>query len=87
LLTEEQFDSRLASVRLLGREIALLGSTETVITVVEILIRETDEKQDFRMLSHMVKSVSFQSSNFEQALQLLKKLLQGIQEEMQRQRT
>ena len=87
LLTEEQFDSRLASVRLLGREIALLGSTETVITVVEILIRETDEKQDFRMLSHMVKSVSFQRSNFEQALQLLKKLLQGIQEEMQRQRT
>jgi len=82
LLTEEGFDPRLASVRLLGRDIARLCSGETVKTVTEILTRETDEEQDFKMLSQMVKGASFQGVKFEAALQLLKKLLQGIQEEM-----
>ena len=80
VLTEDEFDSRLASVRLLGRDIALLGNPETVKTVEEILIRETDESQGFRMLSNMVKDASFQETKFEATLQLLKKLLQGIQE-------
>jgi len=84
LLTEEEFDSRLASVRLLGRDIAQLGSPETVRTVEEILICETDEEQGFRLLSNMVKGASFQGTKFEAALQLLKKLLQGIQEEKPR---
>lgn len=84
LLTEEEFDSRLASVRLLGRDIAQLGSPETVKTVEEILIRETDEEQGFRMLSNMVKGTPFQETKFEAAQQLLKKLLQGIQEEKSR---
>lgn len=84
LLTEEEFDIRLASVRLLGRDIAHLGSQETVKTIEEILIRETDENQGFRMLSNMVKGASFQGNKFEAALQLLNKLLQGIQEEKPR---
>jgi len=84
LLTEEEFDPRLASVRLLGWEIAQLASMEAVRTVEEILTRETDECQGLRMLANMVKGVSFQSTRFEQALQLLKKLLQGIREEMPR---
>ena len=84
LLTEEEFHPQLASVRLLGREIAQLGNTETVSTVEKILAREIDENQGFRMLSHMVKGVSFQSIKFEKSLQLLRKLLQGIREEMQR---
>jgi predicted nucleotidyltransferase len=84
LLTEEGYDPKLASVRLLGRDIAQLCGPETVKTVTEILTSETDEDQGFRMLSHMVKGVSFQGAKFENALQLLKKLLQGIQEEMSR---
>jgi predicted nucleotidyltransferase len=84
LLTEEEFDPQFASVRLLGREIAQLGNTETVSTVEKILARETDEDQGFRMLSHMVKGFSFQSIKFEKSLQLLKKLLQGIREVMPR---
>ena len=80
MLTEEEFDSRLASVRLLGRDIALLGSPEMVKTAEEILIRETDEGQGLRMLSNMVKGASFQGTKFEATLQLLKELLQGIQE-------
>lgn len=84
LLTEEGYDPRLASVRLLGRDIAQLNSTETGKTITEILARETDEDQGFRMLSHMVKGALFQGAKFEAALQLLKKLLQGIQEEKAR---
>jgi predicted nucleotidyltransferase len=84
LLTEEGYDPKLASVRLLGRDIAQLCGPETVKTVTEILASETDENQGFRMLTHMVKAVSFQGAKFENALQLLKKLLQGIQEEMSR---
>ncbi|MEI8032027.1 MAG: nucleotidyl transferase AbiEii/AbiGii toxin family protein [Chlorobiaceae bacterium] len=84
LLTEEEFDPQFASVRLLGREIAQLGNTETVSTVEKILARETDEDQGFRMLSHMVKGFSFQSIKFDKSLQLLKKLLQGIREVMPR---
>ncbi len=84
LLTEEEFDPRLASVRLLGWEIAQLASMEAVRTAEEILTRETDDGQGLRMLANMVKGVSFQSTRFEQALQLLKKLLQGIREEMPR---
>jgi len=84
LLTEEEFDSKFASVRLLGRDISQLGSPETLKTVEGILVRETDEGQGFRMISDMVKGASFQGTKFEAALQLLKKLLQGIQEEKPR---
>jgi hypothetical protein len=45
-----------------------------------ILIKETDENQGLRLLTQMVKGTSFQGVKFEAALQLLKKLLQGIQE-------
>jgi predicted nucleotidyltransferase len=81
LLTEEGYDSRIASVRLLGRDIAQLCGPDTIKTVIEILMRETDEEQGFKMLSHMSKGASFRGARFEAALQLLKKLLQGIQEE------
>ena len=84
LLTEEEFDTQLASVRLLGREIAQLSNMETVKTIEKILNRETDEDQELRMLANMVKGVSFQGTKFEHALQLLKKLLQGIRDEMTR---
>ncbi len=84
LVSEEEFDSRLASVRLLGREIAQVGSPVTLKAVEEILIRETDESQGFRMLSNMVKGTSFRGARFEAALRLLKKLLQGIHEEKPR---
>lgn len=80
LLTEEEYDTRLASVRLLGRDIAHLCGAETLTTLTKILSRETDEDQGFRLLSQMVKGTSFNGVKFEAASQLLKKLLQGILE-------
>lgn len=81
MLTEEEFDNRLASVRLLGRDIARLSNPQTLQTVEEILIREIDEHLGFKMLADMVKGTMIRGTKFEAALQLLKKLLQGIQEE------
>jgi predicted nucleotidyltransferase len=80
LLTEEEYDTRLASARLLGRDIAHLCEHDTVNVLTAILIKETDEDQGLRLLTQMVKGTSFQGVKFEAALQLLEKLLQGIQE-------
>jgi predicted nucleotidyltransferase len=80
LLIEEDFDSRLASIRVLGRDIARLGSWETIKRVEEILTRETNEDQGVRMLADMAKGTMIRGTKFETALQLLEKLLQGIQE-------
>lgn len=80
LLAEEEYDARLASVRLLGRDITYLCGPETLNTLTAILNRETDENQGVKLLTQMVKGSSFQGVKFEAALQLLNKLLQGIQE-------
>lgn len=82
LLTEEEYDTRLASVRLLGRDIAHLCEPDTVNTLTTILTRETDEDQGFKLLTQMVKGASFQGAKFEAALELLEKLLQGMQEQL-----
>lgn len=80
LLTEEEFDLRLASVRMLGRDMARIAGPETVKKVEEVLTRETDESQEFRMVSDMVRGNPFHGSMFESSLLLMKKLLQGVQE-------
>ena len=82
LLVEEGYDTRLASVRLLGRDIARMLSRDGVEAVTAILSRETDEDKGHRMLSQMVKGSASGSARFEDALQLLKKLMQGIQQEV-----
>ena len=80
LLTEEGYDTRLASIRLLGRDIAHLCGSYTINALKTILIRETDEDQGLKLLTQMVKGTAFQGVKFEAALQLLKKLLQGMHE-------
>jgi hypothetical protein len=70
----------LASVRLLGRDIAHLCGSATINELKIILTRETDEDQGFKLLTQMVKGTSFQGVKFEAALQLLKKLIQGMYE-------
>jgi predicted nucleotidyltransferase len=74
LLIEEKFDPQLASVRYLGRAIARLAHSQTLQAVEEILICETDEHRG-------VRGAMRQGTRFENALQLLGKILQGIQEE------
>ena len=80
LLINEEFDSRLAAIRLLGQDIAVMSSPETVKTVEDILIRETDADHGFRMLADMTRIDMPRGTRFETVLQLLDKLRQGIQE-------
>lgn len=80
LLTEEGFDPRLAAVRLLGRDMALLSGPETIQAAEEILTREISPGNGLRMLSDMVKGTMHQGTKFKTAQQLLGKLLQGIQD-------
>jgi hypothetical protein len=68
----------MAAVRLLGQEIAQLVNTRTRQAVLEILIRESNESGELRLLRDITKGL--QNSRFEHALQLLKKLLQGMQD-------
>ena len=83
LLKEEDYDTSIASVRLLGQEIARLCSMETIRVVKDILTRETDKNGDLKLFSHMGMGGSFRGNSFENVLHLLKKLLQGIQDEIQ----
>ncbi|ANT64176.1 hypothetical protein [Prosthecochloris sp. CIB 2401] len=76
LLIEELYDPELASIRLLGQEIALMGNKETLRIVQDILIGETDENGALKLLSDMHKRTVADHS----PLQLLKKLLQGIRD-------
>ena len=81
LLVEEGYDNKLASVRLLGKDMAQMLSRDGTANIVTILSRETDESRGYRMLSQMVKGSMSGSARFEDTLLLLKKLLQGIQED------
>ena len=78
LLEQEEFDPDPAAVRLLGQEIAQLVNKRTRHAVQEILLRESGESGELRLLRDMAKG--FQNRKYEQSLQLLKKLLQGMQE-------
>lgn len=77
LLEQEGFDPDLAAIRLLGQEIAQLVNTRTLHAVQEILFRESEEIGELRLLRDIAKESI--NSKFEQALQFLKKLLQGTQ--------
>jgi len=62
---------------------ALLSGSEAIQKVIEILTREIDEENSYRMLSDMVNGATRQGIRFNTALQLLEKLLQGIQDNRQ----
>jgi hypothetical protein len=62
---------------LLGQEIAQLVNTRTLHAVQEILFRESEEIGKLRPLRDIAEGSM--NSKFEQALQFLKKLLQGTQ--------
>jgi predicted nucleotidyltransferase len=81
LLEQESFDPDLAAVRLLGQEMSQIGSMETRHAVQDILARASDENGKLRLISDMTRGVSLQNRQFEHALQLLKKLLQGMQDQ------
>lgn len=80
LLKEEDFDARLASIRLLGRDMAKISDSVTLKVVKDILSNETDDKSDYNLITDMIKTSDRfdESDNFDEILLRLEKLKQGV---------
>ncbi len=76
LLKEEGFDNKLASIRLLGRDMVKVSNPVTLIKIKEILTSETADNTDYRLMSNMIGMYD----DFDNVLFMLKKLSQGVLE-------
>lgn len=80
LLAADDFDYERAGARLLGRDMATVMSPETRKVVLEILDRETDNSERFRLVEDMMDNYSVTGDAFEECLQHLNAIKVGIQE-------
>lgn len=80
LLAEDGFDYERCSARLLGRDMSKIMSTETRTVVLEILDRELDNPQRYRLVEDMMGNYIMTGDAFEECLQQMRALNAGIQE-------
>lgn len=80
LLQEEDFDARMAGVRLLGRDMAKISDTQTFRIVKSILDDEIDDLGQYKLVSDMIRESGVPETRFEEILSRLEKLRQGIAE-------
>jgi len=76
LLEEEGFDTQLASIRLLGRDMAMIVDKDTAREVSSILDAETHSP--YNLITNMIRERLKVGSNFETINLQLKKLKQGF---------
>jgi len=81
LLNEEEFDFKNASIRLLGRDMAMLASPETYIAVKAIIINETDPDGQNRLANSMLSTRIDYDKQMRSIMQKLTKLRQGFVDE------
>ncbi|MFQ5867393.1 MAG: hypothetical protein ACE5IT_05300 [bacterium] len=74
LLEGEKFDNKIASIRLLGRDMARICSEDTLNSIRQILSEETEDQSKFNLVIDMMSS----HNNFDETLYLLKKLKDGV---------
>ncbi len=82
LLKEESFDNQLASIRLLGRDMAMIAEKDTAKEIRSILDAETQSSQD--LIIKMIRGRLTFDSNFETIKLHLEKLKQGFVETLQK---
>ena len=80
LLQEEDFDARMAGVRLLGRDMAKISDTQTFRIVKSILDDEIDDLGQYKLVSDMIRESGELEARFDDILFRLEKLRQGIVE-------
>jgi predicted nucleotidyltransferase len=80
-LVGEDFDYVRAGSRLLGRDIAVILSPDIKEPLIKILDEETGEQNQYRLVENMLDRGA-ESSDFEDALQLLEDLKAGILEKL-----
>jgi predicted nucleotidyltransferase len=78
LMEEENFDNRMAAIKLLGKDMKALCNKNTLEQIREILDEETDEESNFNLVLQMMHANM--QYNFENILNLLKKLKEGIKD-------
>lgn len=80
LLQEEGFDTRLAGIRLLGRDMADIADIKTLRLVKTILNEETGEQFQYRLITDMTRGSVFHADKFDAILQEIEKLKKGLSE-------
>jgi predicted nucleotidyltransferase len=78
LLEVEAFDTRLAGIRLLGRDMAMIAAPDTVTTITEILDAETKPASPYRLIIDMIRGLPMRSEKFEEIRLQVAKLKQGF---------
>lgn len=80
LLQEENFDTKLAGIRLLGRDMARISDPDTLRIVRNILDGETGEQSQYRLVSDMLRGTHAIEEKFDYILLQLEKLRIGVNE-------
>jgi predicted nucleotidyltransferase len=80
LLQEENFDTKLAGTRLLGRDMAKISDPRTIQILNGILDAETEEMGQYKLVSDMMRETAIPEASFDGILLQLEKLKQGIVE-------
>ena len=80
LLQEENFDTKVAGTRLLGRDMAKISDSTTVQIVKGILDAETEELSQYKLATDMIREAGMSETRFDEILLQLEKLKQGIVE-------
>jgi len=84
LLQEEDFDTELASIRLLGRDMAFIADHNTAKVVRNILDAETGQKSQYRLIIDIIQNTIMLESKFEKILLKIEKLRRGFVERVER---
>ena len=80
LLQEEDFDTRLAGIRLLGRDMAMMADNHAARVVRNILDAETGQQAQYRLTTDMVRGAHIFDGNFEAINLQIKELRKGFVE-------
>jgi len=80
LLEEEGFDTQVAGIRLLGRDMAKISDPETLQIIKSILDAETGDQIRYRLVSDMIRGTALSETKFDEILLQLDKLRKGILE-------
>ncbi|MDA3918845.1 MAG: hypothetical protein PF690_18000 [Deltaproteobacteria bacterium] len=76
ILESEAFDYKMASIRILGQDMAKICNPVTVAEVKDIFIKETSKTSQFQLVAHMMNT----THEFDDILALLLKLKKGFLE-------
>ena len=80
LLAEEGFDTQLAGIRLLGRDMAAISGLGTFRTVKTILDDEVGDQRQYNLVTDMIKRVPMSENKFDEVLLQVEKLRKGFME-------